>query len=122
MAILEVLECWKKLSANYNQVAEISGIGIGKDLSGFSKGLSVVMKKSEKAEPCNANPKASMPTAPELSLTVQAAAVTGSAPQTQTENQIDSPYSIAQAKNTGITLSPPGWSGGQRKSGCRRCC
>ncbi|XP_058611243.1 uncharacterized protein LOC131526775 isoform X1 [Onychostoma macrolepis] len=140
--IPEVVECWKDLSANCDKVAEISGIEMGKDLSGFSKGLSVVFKKAEKAETCNVIPTVSIPTAPDLSsLTVQAAAMTGSAPQTQTENQIDSPYSIARrlldaaiagapppypdtpelsmphanvdkkAENTEVSLSPPGWSG-----------
>lgn len=139
--IPEVVECWKDLSANYNKVAEISGIEVGKDLSGFSKGLSIVIKKAERAETCNVIPGVSIPTAPELSsLTVQAAAMTGSAPQTQTENQTDSPYSIARrlldaaiagapppypdtpefsvphandkkADNTDVSLSPQGRSG-----------
>lgn len=104
-----VVECWKDLRAKSDLMAEISGVEIGKDLSGFTTGLSVVMKKAEQSEACNMVPHVSFPSAPELpSLTVQAAAVTSSAPHTQTDNQIDSPYSIARRLlDAAISGAPP---------------
>ncbi|XP_067243505.1 uncharacterized protein [Chanodichthys erythropterus] len=89
--IPDVTEGWYSLTAQQDKICEITGIDVGFDLSSWSKGLEVVCEKADRAMSCKLLQSVSALSTSELSSqTVQAAATSGTTPQT--ENQTDSPY------------------------------